>query len=690
MITSPKIVLFFFILSCLSLQAKTVELDTARTNAPILNEVVITSSKDNRLLRNLPNSITILTSNELSNQNITSIKDISAVIPNLFFPDYGSKLTSPVYIRGIGSKINAPSVGLYVDGVPYFEKSVFDFEFDEVERIEVLRGPQGTLYGRNTMGGVINVTTKNPLEHQGGKISLTRGNYGHKEASASYFGRILSNLGYSFSGKYNHNDGYFINRYTGEEADKLDAVSGTGKLFWKASSSLNFKLHVRYDNLNQNGYPYALIDSSKRIGDVNYDSVSSYQRELYSSALVINKSFPQFVIRSVTGFQNMADLQAIDQDFSVKPTMFVTQKQNQTLWSEELEAHSTSTGAYQWLLGAFLFNQTSQIHLKANTTLKDYDAPSKGLAFYHQSTINHFLINGLAITAGIRYDREIGSQAYFYQAPDKKKPGEMEIKADLHTPLSSSQWSPKLSLQYKLNRFNQLYASATKGYKTGGFNTSFDTITDQTFKPEYSWNYELGYKYGLLSNRISGEMAVFYTDWKNQQISQPLVKSMGSQLRNAGHSYSKGAEFSMQAQLLKGWNANMSYGFTEAKFLDYQSGTTSFSNNYIPYVPNHTLMVGTDYTLTINKPYWEKVIVSCQYVETGKLFWNDKNSAYQSTFGQFNEKVSLVSKNLKLDLWVKNSTATDYTAFYFELSNKPYGQKGKPRTLGATLTVFIP
>lgn len=88
-------------------------------------------------------------------------------------PDYGSKLTSPVYIRGIGSKINAPSIGLYVDGIPYFEKSAFDFDFNEVDRIEVLRGPQGTLYGRNTMGGIINVYTKSPLKYEGTNVWLS-------------------------------------------------------------------------------------------------------------------------------------------------------------------------------------------------------------------------------------------------------------------------------------------------------------------------------------------------------------------------------------------------------------------------------------------------------------------------------------------------------------------------------------
>jgi len=691
-----KSLFFLCILIHISAEAATEELDSIHMDAPMLNEIVITSSKDGRKIKDLPASVSVLTLTELGKQNITSIKDISAVIPNLFFPEYGSKLTSPVYIRGIGSKINAPSVGLYVDGIPYFEKSVFDFEFDEVESIEVLRGPQGTLFGRNTMGGIIQVVTKNPLESQGGKISLTGGSFGRKELSASYYGKISPVFGYSFSGKYNHSDGYFVNQYTGKTADKLDAASGSGKLVWKASETLDFKLNVRYDKLNQNGYPYALIDSTGKIGAVNYDSVSSYHREILSGAFVINKAGPGFLLKSVTGIQTLSDLQAIDQDFSVKPTSFVTQRQNQRLWTEELEAHSTGKSLYKWLIGAFAFTQTSLKHIKANTVIKDYDVPTQGLAFYHQSTLKDFLVPGLSLIAGLRYDYEKGSQYYLYKKPVA---GVLETMTELNTKLEFSQWSPKLSLQYQFNASNMFYTSVTKGYKTGGFNTSFDTETEQTFKPEYSWNYEIGNKYRLFNRKVSGDLSLFYTDWKNQQISQPLAIGDGSQLRNAGQSYCAGAEFTLQAILLKGWNANLNYGYTQAKFVDYQSGTADFSNKYIPYVPHHTLMIGTDYTCQFNKSYLDKASISCQYIETGKIYWNDNNSASQEAYGTINGKISLIRKNLTLDLWVKNAAASEYTAFYFETSSKKsngqilikkFGQKGKPRTLGATLTLLIP
>ena len=121
--------------------------------------VVIATPKENRKLRDLPVAATVLSQDNMRANQVNSVKNLTGIVPNLFIPDYGSKLTTSIYIRGIGSRINTPSVGLYVDNIPYIDKSAFDFNYADIERIDILRGPQGTLYGRNTMGGLIKVST---------------------------------------------------------------------------------------------------------------------------------------------------------------------------------------------------------------------------------------------------------------------------------------------------------------------------------------------------------------------------------------------------------------------------------------------------------------------------------------------------------------------------------------------------
>ena len=132
---------------------------------------IVSSFKENGLLRQQPSSVSLISQKTMEANHITSLKGVSGLVPNLFIPDYGSRLTSAVYIRGIGSRINTPAIGLYVDNIPYVDKSAFDFGFYEIERMDVLRGPQGTLYGRNTMGGLVRIYTRNPRNYEGTDIS---------------------------------------------------------------------------------------------------------------------------------------------------------------------------------------------------------------------------------------------------------------------------------------------------------------------------------------------------------------------------------------------------------------------------------------------------------------------------------------------------------------------------------------
>src|SRR6056297_1923464 len=211
---------FVFLLNAPFMLAQQVIIMTDSTEVPELNisEVQIMASKNNLGLKQMPTSVTLLNSMILDQTDVRSLTDISAIAPGFFMPDYGSKLTSPVYIRGIGSRINAPSVGLYVDQVPYFEKAAFNFDFFDIERIEILRGPQGTLYGRNTMGGIVNIRTKSPFQHQGTDFRISAGTYNAYQISANHYNDINHKLGYSLSANYINHGGYYDNNYLGNKA----------------------------------------------------------------------------------------------------------------------------------------------------------------------------------------------------------------------------------------------------------------------------------------------------------------------------------------------------------------------------------------------------------------------------------------------------------------------------------------
>lgn len=680
-------------LLCLAYTARgeEIEKDTAKIRNVELNEVVVQSFKQQRDLRLEPLSASAVTGTAIQNRNITGIKEFSSFIPNLFMPDYGSKLTSPVYIRGIGSKINAPSVGLYVDGIPYFEKSAFDFDFNEVDRIEVLRGPQGTLYGRNTMGGIINVYTKSPLKYEGTNVWLSNGSYGYRDYALSHYKKIGEKFGYAISGDYRNSDGYFTNLFTDKKADDMKSGSARIRLEWKPQKNLSFGLMSSFDRSVQGGYPYAVCDSvTHKPGEIDYNDYSFYKRTLSTTGFSADYQGTGYSINSRTAFQYLSDHQGIDQDFSPRSIYFARQDMKQKMFSEELNIKSTTPGRYKWLLGAFGFWQgidntvTLDYFTKDYATRKLYDTPAYGVAFYHQSTIDDLLTRGLSLTFGIRYDYEHTSNDFlFYKETD----GGSEQMDAFDSRLKFSQVTPKIALQYMFPSTGMLYATVTKGYKTGGFNTSFDREEDRTFRPETSWNYELGAKHPFLDNRLNAEFCFFWIDWKNQQIYQMLATQNGQFLRNAGRSESKGVEVSLQGNPVNGLMVQVNYGFTHATFKDYKDERRGidYSGNFLPMVPRHTFAVGADYTIPNPCRHIDRFTVSANYTGTGRILWKEDNKVSQPYYGLLNAKVSATKDFITFAIWAKNMTGADYSAFYFETGGKGLAQKGRPFTIGGNI-----
>ncbi|MCL1932502.1 MAG: TonB-dependent receptor [Candidatus Azobacteroides sp.] len=668
--------------------------DTLSRRSVVLDEIVVQSFKQGGNLSVLPMAASTINRKNLQNQNVWDIKDISSFIPNLYAPDYGAKISSPVYIRGIGSKINAPSVGLYVDGIPYFEKSAFDFDLNEIDYIEVLRGPQGTLYGRNTMGGIINVYTKSPLQYQGTYISASGGNYTNLNATLGYYGKINNQFGYAVSGNYNHTDGYFLNHYTGKNADGMNSGSGRVRLEWRIRPDLSLRLTQSVDYSNQGGYPYAPIDSTGRVTDVNYNEYSSYIRTLSSTGLSLTYKANRYQLNSQTSFQYLSDKQGIDQDFTAQSVYFVTQKQKQYTFSEEINIKSTANHWYQWLFGAFAFNEQIDNNVVMDyerlyySTRKLYDMPTRGISFYHQSGLNNILTDRLSLTLGIRYDYEKASNDYtaYKDSLDLRQP----LGGDFSSTMDFSQLTPKVALQYTLPSSQMFYASVTRGYKTGGFNTSFEREEDRSFKPEYSWNYEIGAKGRFWENRIRAELCFFYIDWKNQQIYQTLPSGRGQMLKNAGHSRSRGIELSLQGNLWKGFFLQANGGITDAIFLDYvQSATIDYSKNHIPSVPAQTLGLAADYLIPLRSKLADHVSVNLQYIGTGKLYWNEDNKVSQPYYGLLNGKISASKGIATVSIWAKNITNAEYMAYSFALSNQQYAQKGRLVTVGVSVNLLI-
>ena len=661
---------------------------SANKNVP-LDEIVVTDFKQNK--RNLTSTaVSTINVQQLHNQQIVNLKELTAVMPNFYMPDYGSYANTPVYIRGIGTKSKGSAVGFYVDGVPHFESSAFNIDLSDIAAVNVFRGPQGTLYGRNTIAGIINVYTHNPLDYQRTRIKVGYGRYNDFIAQASNYAKISEKFGISTVASYHHNDGMFTNHFLNEKADKLNEGEGRVGFYWRPTTNWLLHLNSTLTYSEQNGYPYAPYDIVKdELLPISYNRNSTYRRLISSTGLNAQYENNHISFNSQTSYQFIKSHQGLDQDFTPQDVYFVDNSYHQNMLSQELTLKSNDKGRYQWIVGLFgmllhsnQFAETSYF-TRDFSTPTTYKNPTAGYAIYHQSSYN--IWRGMSATVGLRFDYEHAKTTY-NQDKTTLSTGVTTHAKDFVSSASFRQFTPKFTLQYLTNKDNLYYISITRGYKPGGFNTIFKTDAERTYDPEYSWNYEVGTRLKFLNGRLTAEADLFYIDWRHMQTTY-TVPGVGNVIANAGHTDSKGFELSLAYHPIKSLQLNLNYGYTHARYLEYKkSAREDFSGNRLPMVPNHTLSLNGTYTI-MPAGWFDKIVFNTGLTGLGRIYWADDNIVRQNFYATLNAKVSLTKGIFTWEVWGKNLTATDYMAYGFKASQGNYAQRGKPLTFGTAVSV---
>ena len=795
-----SVVLFFSIAKTF---AFTLPEDTTKV-IDIEEVVIIASPKETSKLRQLPTSVSLISQKDMQANRITSLKSASNIVPNFFMPDYGSRLTSAMYIRGIGSRINTPAVGMYVDNIPYLDKSAFDFNFYDIERLDILRGPQGTLYGRNTMGGLVKVHTRSPFSYQGTDLKLGYGSgNNHRSASLTHYHRINERFAFSAGGYYEGADGFFNNTYLDKKVDDMQAGGGRIRAIWLPSDNWKLDFTVGYDYTDEGGYPYYYTgklkgeeDRADLLGKIAYNQESSYRRSLLNTGLNIEHQADNFIFNAVTGFQHLNDRMFMDQDFSPMDTYTLEQKQRINSITEEITFKSKPGKAWQWTTGVFGFYQDMNV-ISPVTFLKDgmgmlnqmlgsvipgkieismggpmamnilpslvitdtempidghFKTPQYNVALFHQSQFrNLFGMEGLSFTAGLRLDYEKMKMTYNsgtfldYTVGIKGEMTQMgqvirEINMMPQTPLTVEsrykgklskdylQLLPKFALQYDFNNNkSNVYASVSKGHRSGGYNYQmFSELLQSSlkndmmrqskeaimakvpqnyagmvadkfpeagqnpeaqqaveYKPEYTWSYELGTHLSLFDGKLQADLAAFYMQTYDQQLSQMAESGLGRITVNAGESESYGVEANLVANFNKHLQLNASYGYTHATFVKYNAGENEdYSGNYVPFVPMHTLNLGGSYAFHFNDSWAKSLTLGANMTGAGKIYWTEANHVSQDFYATLNGYVSLQTKAVQIDLWGRNLTDNEYTTFYFESMGRGFEQRCKPFQIG--------
>ena len=528
----------------------------------ISGSVVTSSVKRESFFSDIPGVSTFLM-RRIEERGIASPKNLSAVVPGLNIPDYGTSMTSTIYVRGLGSRMDNPVIGLYVDDVPIIDKNCYDFSFTDIRRIDFLHGPQGTLYGRNSMLGVLSIETLSPTAYQGTRGTIEYGSASSLSAKLStYKGR------FGLTAAYGHTDGFFINEYDGSNCGLSDSfsararfVGGIGKV------SLDNILTVSY--IDQTGYPYRKLMAGELL-PVDYNDKSGYRRFFLMDGFRLKTEWRNWKISSVTSFQTLFDSMDMDQDFTPKSMFTLNQIQEQVAFTQEFifkpKAHTVWWDSQTGLFAMVKLNKMSapvrflkdgikslildnansgipqelgRLNIQEENFLiySDFDIALGNVAAYHES---YFNTGRWTFTAGLRLDFEAsrmrydsGSDIHFIVSPAMSEYIPFSTKVDGTETVRYAQLQPKLSVSYDATSERMrskglnmsLLASVSEGYRSGGFNTQIfsdvlqrkmmlgmmeslgvhldgkgDLSTDGlTYKPEICLNYEIGGKFRMRS-----------------------------------------------------------------------------------------------------------------------------------------------------------------------------------------------
>ena len=748
----------------------------------VLSEVaVVAKMKQKNNLREEPLSSTTIKLGDIERRQIVSLSDAAHQVPNLHIPVYGSRMTSSIYVRGLGSRIDHPAVGMYVDNVPYLNKNGFDSQLWDIMRIEILRGPQSTLYGRNTIGGIMNVYTLSPQLYQGTRLSAGYSSGNTWNAKGSVYVKPSNKFAFSIGGNYRNSDGFFTNATTGENVDWEESLNGRLRLVFTPNSRFAIDNSFMAGKVDQGGYAYRLYNPATGVMEpVNYNDRSGYERTAISNGLSLNYKGDKAIFSSITTWQFLDDCMTLDQDFTPASMFTLQQAQHENTVTQDFTIKNTNQKSiWQWLTGVTLFYKDMDMDApvrfkedginklilgningmfqgmpapmntaKLEFKQKEFDLSSKfelpvfGAAMYHQSQIN---AGRFTFTAGLRLDYErtkidyVSTSAvdYIYsmkiQMSPMMPPREIKVESGVNTTMGDRleedyfELLPKFALQYSLQEKGNLYASVTRGFKAGGYNTQIfsdilqnklktDLMADLmknaggslgsmggqmgggasspsysvdeiiTYKPEYSWNFEAGAH--LTLGKVTADAALFYIDCTDQQLTVfPDGNTTGRMMTNAGKTESYGAELAFNAQITGNLTAGISYGHTSAKFVKYNDGINDYKGKYVPYVPQNTLAANAAYTFYSLGNAIDKLQLRIGYSGIGKIYWNEENTLVQDFYSLLGSSIYAEKGNFSLELWGKNLTDTEYNAFWFQSVGNGFFSQGMPAEFGATFSV---
>jgi len=696
--------------------------DTLDSLDSLMQEVMkVTAQKRLQSVYDVPASVVAFSAGDLAAARVQDASQLEALVPGLVFDRIAG--FSLVYLRGIGSDFFAPgvnhSVAVYVDGVYVPFNQVMDQSFLDVDRVEVIRGPQGTLYGRNATGGAINVITRKPSDAPSLDLSVQTMNFGGRGAAARVSGPIASHLGASLALDYDTRNPWLRN-VQGPRLNDDRRRAARGKLYYHSDAGMEAELGLHYllsdrpeqTALNQFEPNSVGAFASLVTGGLLPNGLQSDQRGVVFNdapnfdatrdrgvSLRVRVPFAAFDLVSISGFSDVLASAGADFDGTSAPLVFFTADMTDQLFTQEIQLVSNKNRHLDWLVGAYFLDSTSAFDT-FNTPSPTVPGAINRMFNRSDATAYAAFVDATyrfnaswAATLGGRY-----SQEDVNHQPIRINGSSLSAPADAQW----SNFSPRLGVQYRVGE-HRLYATVSRGFKSGSFNLASPTDL-AAVSPETLTATELGWKTQLPEHHIRLEAALFNYDYKDLQVSFSQTQTSPVALRNAAKAVVRGVELAMSATPRERLNVHAGLSWlADADYERYPDGSAflpapigfaitpaDYSGNRMARTPEFTFNVGLDYTHPLAAG--TLVLIGGWYHSDG-YFFSAQNTAdnEQSAFDLLNASIGFhgADDRWSVSAWGKNLTDTRYFASKAVNALGLVGTYAEPRMYGIELKYRI-
>ena len=694
----------------------------------MLDEIIVTAQKRKQDLQDVPISVNVISGSKIDQQGIFTFDDLASYIPNLQI-NTADQITG-IYLRGLGSGINTgfeQTVGLYVDGAYFGRQRHYRGALMDIDRVEVLRGPQAILFGKNTIAGAISVTSAAPTEAYESNVSVSYGSLDEVEISGAFSGPITDKVLGRVAIQSLERSSYIDNN-TGDDGGQVDYKTLRGTMLFKPTDDLDITTKLEVGNFKDMGSAMQIVQGGDFTPDLlaadpgiefGFDDTTSIlgrddgmletDKTLYG--LNFDYRMGNYTLTGITSYYDFSDEDAVDNDFSPVDMFFHYIDEDFSQFSQELRLASP-VGETLEFIGGFYY-QTNKLNSDQEIFANVQGFDFKPVRAFEQQTDSYSLFfmgtwnisTDLRVSSGARYvneekDADYGVELYFTDGtliPQSlidfvKNDPSLNVEIDRFSyPLDRSEDEilPMLNVQYDIVKSVMLYSSVSEGQKSGGFNAEdISGIRSRLeFDGEKSLAYEVGVESMALDNRLRVNAALFYTDFEDLQVSGLQGSSLV--VGNAAEATAQGLEVDSIYKATPNWVVGASYGYLDTTYDNYedapltaiQQKTTAASNDltgeHLPYSPEHQLSLFLNHTSRLDGGLIIDTIIDTNYTDEFTTQNDNDPLDGQDGYAKVNARVSLQSEGDGWEIALVGKNLTDKTTTNYATDLPQAGSTGE-------------